>query len=599
VSLDMSKQPRYLITTADERTWKFDRPVIFLGEWCKLYDRRHIWQDMDAIVAAPYVLGKNQYETDIKETRALEDKLFLMLCNALNKHHGTHHGARFWRIVLGHWLRRYIDIMLNRIKTLEQCLQAHQISGTTAYANDHYALTTLDTNSAIWAFNDNRWNNALTVRILDLLGEGSIPVEFIEGCASSGFHFEALATSPTLKRNFFRWGYSLIVKLGGYLVRDSDAFIINSYLPKKQEINLQLALGQFPQLWRAPKLDVIEKPDCILRKKLANQFLSKSDDNLGDILGVMAFELLPVCYLEGFSNIDKLVKQQPWPKSPKFIFTSSNFETDEVFKLWAATKVESGITYITGQHGNNYGTYRYMDSTIEEVTADKFITWGWTDGLPQHTPAFIFKTSGQKTGHYNQQGGLLLIELCHSGRDSKWDRSYEFLGYFKEQLDFVGKLIKVPKKLLTIRLHQPHTFPLGCEISRWQTFDDTIRLEFSMNISVLIAQSRLVVYSYDSTGILETLSQNIPTLAFWKNGLDHLRESAKPYYQLLVDAGIVHFTPESVAQKVNDVWDNVDEWWWQNKVQDARNKFCNRYARQSKKPVRDLKKLLNSDEKSK
>ena len=48
----MDSVARYLITTADESTWKFDRPVIFLGEWCRIYDRRHIWEDMDAIVSA-------------------------------------------------------------------------------------------------------------------------------------------------------------------------------------------------------------------------------------------------------------------------------------------------------------------------------------------------------------------------------------------------------------------------------------------------------------------------------------------------------------------------------------------------------------------
>ena len=38
----MSKVPRYLITSADELLWKFDRPVIFLGEWCRRFDRKHI-----------------------------------------------------------------------------------------------------------------------------------------------------------------------------------------------------------------------------------------------------------------------------------------------------------------------------------------------------------------------------------------------------------------------------------------------------------------------------------------------------------------------------------------------------------------------------
>jgi putative transferase (TIGR04331 family) len=94
---------------------------------------------------------------------------------------------------------------------------------------------------------------------------------------------------------------------------------------------------------------------------------------------------------------------------------------------------------------------------------------------------------------------------------------------------------------------------------------------------------------------LETLSQNIPTLAFWQNGLDHLRESAKPYYQLLIDAGIVHLTSESAAQKVNEVWNDVDGWWKQSKVQDARKRFCEQYARQSLNPIKDLKLLLSDN----
>jgi len=79
------------------------------------------------------------------------------------------------------------------------------------------------------------------------------------------------------------------------------------------------------------------------------------------------------------------------------------------------------------------------------------------------------------------------------------------------------------------------------------------------------------------------------------NGFDHLRDFAKLYYQFLVDAGIVHLTSESVAQKVNDVWDNVDSWRAQSEVQDAREKFCERYARGSENPVQDMKDILTSN----
>jgi len=131
------------------------------------------------------------------------------------------------------------------------------------------------------------------------------------------------------------------------------------------------------------------------------------------------------------------------------------------------------------------------------------------------------------------------------------------------------------------------------EEKRWQAFDPLLKIDTGdTNVRELVGKSRLVVHSYDSTGILETLSQNIPTLAFWQNGFDHLRDSAKPQYQLLVDAGIVHLTPGSVAKKVNEVWDDVDGWWGQSIIQDARKQFCSRHARQSENPIRELKQIL-------
>ncbi|MFA5824718.1 MAG: LIC12162 family protein [Gallionellaceae bacterium] len=587
---------RFLITTADEQTWKFDLPVIFLGEWCCFYDRKHIWQSMDAIIAAPYGLGKKSKDVDHAEARALEEALFPILCEALNQYHGTLHDRRFWRIVLGHWFHRYVDVILNRVRTLELCLRTHQLNGTTVFTDECYALAPQDSYLAIRAFNDPRWNSVLYGRILKLLGATTCPVEIISGDAFEGFRWPAAGPEFNLGQRIFKWGYLHARKLAGQLARENDAFIINSFLPRKEEIKLQLALGQVPQLWASPKLALTENPDRALRQRLSAKIAGAADDSLEGILRTMVFELLPVCYLEGFAGLAESVKQLPWPKKPKFIFTSNNFDMDEVFKLWTAIKVESGYKYITGQHGNNYGTYRYMYPAVEEETADRFLTWGWADGLPQHMPAFIFKTAGRKSEACNPDGGLVLIELHAGLMLSTWDAVAEFKAYFADQQSFVEKLQNLPKVRLTVRLHHGHANLKWGEEGRWKEFDPTVKLDTgASDISKLIAQSRLIVHSYDSTGILETLSQNIPTLAFWQNDLEHLRESAKPYYQLLVDAGIVHFTPESAAAKVNEVWGDVEGWWAQSAVQEARKQFCERYSRVSSCPVRELKKILLSD----
>lgn len=594
----MINERRFLITGADERTWKFDRPVVFLGEWCRLYERKHIWQAMDAVVAAPYGLGVAKKDADYAEARALEDKLFPVFFELINQHHGTQYGERFWRIILGHWFRRIVDVLLNRVATLEECLKIHEISGTTSYAGNHYTLATLDSYAAIWAFNDDRWNNALTIRILSLIDNVNFPIELVEEKSEVdvllGFKFKALVEKQSFKRKILKWSYQGISKINRSLVSDKDAFIINSYLPVKEAIKLELALGQWPQMWGSSRFEIVEKPDRLLRKELTKKFSSKSESNLERISRALLFELLPVCYLEGFVGLNKIVTQQPWPKSPKFIFTSNNFDTDEVFKLWTAIKVETGTPYYTGQHGNNYGTYRYMFPSIEETTAERFLTWGWVDGLPQHTPAFVFKTSGRKAAQYNPQGALLLIEDMFYHRLETWDRCAERCNYFSDQVKFTRILLEDPFSKLIVRLHSSFKYNNPYEMEMWREVNPAIKIDTGKSsIRNLIANSRLVIHSFDSTGILETLSSNIPTLAFWQNGFDHLRESAKPYYQLLVDAGIVHLTVEEVAQKVNEVWDDIDAWWWNAKVQDARKKFCDRYAKQSKNPVQDLIFLTN------
>ena len=588
---------RYLITTADERTWKFDRPVLFLGEWCCLYERKHVWKNMDAIVAEPYGLGQLQKKADYADARALEERLFPVLCDGLNYYHGAQHDVRFWKIVLGHWFRRYLDVIFNRVKTIEKCLLTHQLSGTTIYSDVHYLLATQDSLAAIWAFNDDRWNNALYSRLMNLLDVTNCPIEVLSSDESDGFDRPQSAPVATLKRSILKLGYQALTRLGGLLARENDTFIINSYLPIKEEIKLHLALGQVPQWWVSSKSELKKKPDRALRQSLSDLIEGKSNNTLFRVICSLSFELMPVCYLEGFETLSKKVYQLPWPKKPKIIFTSNNFDFDEIFKVWAALKVESGVKYIVGQHGANYGTHLYeQHNTIEEITSDKFLSWGWEDGLPKHTPAFIFKTSGRNAGSYDPNGGLLLIERPLGHRITIWDYTHEFATYFQDQQTFIEKLQKSIRNNITVRLHHESAISRWGDIARWSEFDQDLKIDTGkLAIRKLISQNRLIVHSYDSTGILETLSQNIPTLVFWQNGFDHLKDSATPYYQLLVDAGIVHFTPESAASKVNEVWDCVESWWMQVAIQEARKIFCDRYARVSPNPISELKKILSTD----
>lgn len=568
-------------------TWKFDQPVLFLGKWCLREQDRSIWENMNAVIASP--IGENsdeRYEL-FQKARLLEAQLFPRITQALNSFHRYSYDDRYWKIILGHWFRETISLLINRIETIERCFADYKVSSLTIYKNQKLQFAESNYTKTLLTANDNYWNTKLFNRIIDLLGTKNIKIEEIPPIINSverhPINIRRTKIHKLRKLNF----------VTNKFARKSDALIINSYLPLKSELFLNMALCQFPQLRISPIVSEFPKINEDIRLILSEQIRTESKNTTELIISSLLFELMPICYLEGFKNLVKASESTGWPSDPKFIFSSNNFVSDDVFKVWTAEKVAKGVPYFAGQHGNNYGTNKYLGQTIEEITSDKFLTWGWKQKLPQHTPAFIFKNVSNPPIQDFKVQGIILIENLLIPRIQVWDQAAEFDKYMLEQFRFVTSINGEIRDYLTVRLHVAHTEMLGEDELRWLNFDEKIKLDRGeAPIRELWLNNRLIVHSYDSTGMLETLEANRPTIAFWQGGLDHLVEDAIPYYQLLIDAGIVYLTPESAALKINQVWNEVENWWKSREVQDAREIFCHQYARSSKKPIRDLKKIL-------
>jgi putative transferase (TIGR04331 family) len=584
----MTKIARHLITTADERTWKFDRPVLFLGEWCRLYDKRAVWMSMDAIVAEPFGLETGRKSNNIDYVQALSARLLIQLSVALNAFHNTNHTPRYWNILLGHWLQRYVNVCFNRYFTIEKALKSYKITSTTVFDSADCCLATSDTLSFIRASSDDVWNSMLYKRVLQYIGCKNVELDSVRIENKESFkQKQSVVITHRLRIK------QLIKALGCYILpslsKSNDSFIISSYLPSWEEIKLQLALGQCPQLWKSPPLNAVSIVVAMRRKfTISSECHTGFEQFIRDLLP----DIIPACYLEGYAELNQQVGFLPWPSKPKFIFTSNNFEVDEIFKAWAGAKAEQGAPYFTGQHGSNFGTVLGSQNWAEQVSADNFFSWGWTNGNIKNIPAFVYTIANQAR-EIKPDGGLLLIETGAPCPHSLHDLYYEYGIYQEQQFLFVEALPEKIHKQLTVRLAAAWRKLSWSDDKRWSDRMPSIHLEAGdAPIQTLIAKSRLVVHSYDSTGILESLASNIPTLCFWNGGLDHLLPNAKPYYELLRGAGILADSPEQAAQLVEQYWDNIDGWWKSEQVQNARRLFCEQYARVEKHPVRTMKRLL-------
>ena len=547
---------------------------------------------MDASVAAPFGLNSADRIRHLAYVEALAKCLNVELAEALNKFHGVSNSPRFWEILLGHWLKRCVMVLFNRYFTVEQTLANSPPLETIVFDSKNYSLSTNDSIEFIWACGDDEWNHVLYKEIFEFLGVDKIsfssgpPIEDKDFSTSKG---APVAIRLNAKKVVLAVANFFLPKLS----RERDALIINTYLSLFQEAGLQLLLGQCPQIWRTPALEM-----TALDQK------SRQDLSI-DVFGIEGFEkfvrllvtkMLPRCYLEGYAALLEKAEQLPWPKKPRFIFASNRFDTDEVFKAWVAKKVGFGTPYFAGQHGNNYGTHLWLTTETwpERSSSDRFITWGkWVGAKGANAPAFVFRNVGKKVGQFDPAGGILLIENLLFHRLDVGDIYHGYSAYQEAQFRFVESLPVHIHSRLTVRLHRDFKRLGWADDIRWKDRSPSTFVEKGvLPINALIGRSRLVVHSYDSTGTLETLALNIPTLCFWWNSLEDVLPVMRPYYEVLKNAGILIESPEVAAQFVKERWDDIGHWWANEVVQTARGVFCEQFALSNKTPVRTLRDLL-------
>ena len=224
------------------------------------------------------------------------------------------------------------------------------------------------------------------------------------------------------------------------------------------------------------------------------------------------------------------------------------------------------------------------------------MSWGWSSGVRDNIiPAGHFKYDVTKI-KYNPKGKALMVGFSMI-RNSYSLVSYPIAGqwnyYFNDQANFVSSLPPSLRDKLLIRIR---SYDYGqCQEERWKELFPNISIDKGMAPMIeLIKDCRIYIATYNATSFLEPLNWNIPTIIFWDPKYNELNEIAKSDFELLKHVGIFHETPLLAAEFVNSVLDNINDWWFRKEVQEARLKFCNKFALKSKTYLKEWKYLLKN-----
>ena len=120
----------FLITTPENKSWSNVGKILFLGEWCKLFQARDRWSTLDYKTVPYHWDDRKKFMSDNIKIESLYEKYLSILADQLNKIHNENYSIRYWRIVIGLWLRYFIEIAFDRYESINSAKDCYKIDET-------------------------------------------------------------------------------------------------------------------------------------------------------------------------------------------------------------------------------------------------------------------------------------------------------------------------------------------------------------------------------------------------------------------------------------------------------------------------------------
>ena len=579
---------RILITTAIKESWpSHENKVLFLGDWCKLYKDKRFYEIYESITADYHWDSNSKFNNDYKTINNIYEKLLIIISEKLNELHQVKFNNSSWRIIIGPWLGVFCQIVFDRWFMINHVYEKYNITNTFCLKYDLENQIPNDFNNFISTkMPYDIWNHILYSEIIkfkNYKNEELIPIEFKENS------FIKLKVSKQIKiiKKIILKLIKIITQFGS---QKDKYFFIHTCLSRFRCALLQLRLKQIPRIWystQIPKFD-FEKNK---RKWEINYIYDNEEEDLKEYIKILTKlipSFMPKSYLEGFNFLNNNKLTSNWPISPKIIFTSGKQLSDDNFKIWAAKKIESGSKFFIGQHGGNYQTTKicfYEDH--QKKISSAFIGWGARkscDEKIKNVGLFISDFYKLKVKS-NTKGELLLIENENPRYSQSMWSTFVSSNQWKKYFIFNSQLIKnLPlriRKKSIIRIYPKSNKGNDYDsIKRWKNISKNISIDYcEKTFEEKLIKTRLAISTTNTTTMLHTLAINFPTIIYIQPEFLEIREDAQFYFDELKKVGILQTDFKSAVKHIENIWDNVNDWWYSKDTQKSRILFCNKFAK--------------------
>ena len=567
----------FLATTAIEEFWDKNSKIIFLGEWCKLFNRKEEWVLLE-YEDAPFVWDNSDTIIDgIKYCDKVYEKTLIELTQILNEYHEINKDTHYYRIVLGNWLICFIHQLYDKYLTLKKAFEKYPNAQTWLLDEEQY-YTPVEYNDYMRHLCSDKYALQLYSHIITAMG----------------YDFERKKLSKPIEQLLhYRLNFDLSKKLRLFNLFTKVLSPISAFFHKKT-ITITAPYFSYNHAENHSKILFKSRFRCIfddmrykvnisfnINQTMRKQELSLNSDEFESVLSKILLSNIPVLFVEGFASFRSAVVNLPIHKSKAF-FTANALHGNYIFKYYVAEHYKTA-KILNSQHGGGYGIdFIAPTEEYEKSVVDIFYTAGWkkeAKTIPLAIPKFNPK---RFSGCIPLD--IILFTIAEMPRYVyRSDITTMSSNYLQKDLEQIMRFLehfKLRDKLL-IRTCPQNLYGWDTNERIAEHFNDCFFDDFSKPFDQMLKKARLFLASGAHTTYLEALVANKPTVIFLSNKIYRFHPDAQPYFERLQDVNILHYSPISAAKHLNAVYEDVDTWWQSTEVQDARESFVEKYARSS------------------
>lgn len=162
-------------------------------------------------------------------------------------------------------------------------------------------------------------------------------------------------------------------------------------------------------------------------------------------------------------------------------------------------------------------------------------------------------------------------------------------------LEVADKLSGFVNKNLTFRLSKTHLNEYSGFYYKKYFLNTNYNLDFEdTKLEEMQRNSRLNLFNYYSTGLLENLLLNIPSVCYLQKDFEYQNHLFQKKIKYLINANIVFYDKEKLVKHIKKVWHNIDDWWLSDKTKKLVKNF-NKDFNQNVQDIEKLKKFFENE----